>query len=97
MGSPWAPVVAMTILVRWIFHRENMAAPGFVGVELWTYPVVWALMGAFGAAWAFVEPELLLMEPAARERLVTGGPGLAPYTFYLRDVVRRTRTFVARR
>jgi uncharacterized membrane protein len=43
--------VALTILVRWIFHRGNMAAPGVIGVELWTYPAVWALFGAFTVAW----------------------------------------------
>jgi oligoendopeptidase F len=44
---------------------------------------------AFGAAWSFVEPELLAMDPTTLDRLIAGGPGLAPYTFYLRDVVRR--------
>lgn len=43
--------VALTILVRWIFHRGDMTAPGVIGVELWTYPAVWALFGAFTVAW----------------------------------------------
>jgi oligoendopeptidase F len=44
---------------------------------------------AFGAAWSFVEPELLAMQPGALETIVAGAPGLAPYRFYLRDVIRR--------
>ncbi|QGZ93452.1 DUF2339 domain-containing protein [Terricaulis silvestris] len=43
--------VALTILVRWIFHRGDMTAPSVIGVELWTYPAVWALFGAFTVAW----------------------------------------------
>lgn len=47
------------------------------------------LGSASGAAWAFVEPELLAMDPAAIERAVAEQPGLMPFAFYLRDVLRR--------
>jgi oligoendopeptidase F len=41
------------------------------------------------ASWAFVEPELLAMDPAVVERALQAAPGLKPYAFYLRDVLRR--------
>jgi oligoendopeptidase F len=53
------------------------------------------LAARFAAAWAFLEPEILAMDPGTVERFVAEGPGLAPYRQYLRDVVRRkphTRT-----
>jgi oligoendopeptidase F len=55
------------------------------------------LAAAFGAAWAFLEPELLAMEPAALERALEAEPGLRPFAFYLRDVLRRkAHTLTAR-
>jgi len=55
------------------------------------------LFATFGSAWAFFEPELLAMDPAALDRLLADSPGLAPYTFYVHDVVRRkTHTLSAR-
>src|SRR5215208_7876419 len=53
------------------------------------------LAAQFGAAWAFLEPEILAMDPAMVERFVAQEPGLAPHRQYLRDVLRRkphTRT-----
>jgi oligoendopeptidase F len=47
------------------------------------------LAAAFGAAWAFVEPELLAMDPQALEGALEAEPRLRPYAFYLRDVLRR--------
>jgi hypothetical protein len=67
--------VALTILVRWIFHRGDMTTPSVIGVELWTYPAVWALFGAFTVAWFSrtfrPEPppapgELLQIKPSGR-------------------------------
>jgi len=46
------------------------------------------LFAQFAAAWSFVEPELLAMDPAALTRAIDA-PGLKPYAFNLRDVVRR--------
>ena len=43
----------------------------------------------FGAAWAFVEPELLTLDPKTIEAWITATPELKPYTFALRDVLRR--------
>jgi oligoendopeptidase F len=53
------------------------------------------LAAQFGTAWAFLEPEILAMDPARVEQFVAQAPALAPYRQYLRDVVRRkphTRT-----
>jgi oligoendopeptidase F len=53
------------------------------------------LAAQFGAAWAFLEPEILAMDPAIVERFVAQEPRLSPYRQYLRDVLRRkphTRT-----
>jgi oligoendopeptidase F len=47
------------------------------------------LAAAFGSAWAYLEPEVLTMDPAAVDRFVSDTPALAPYRQYLRDVVRR--------
>ena len=47
------------------------------------------LASAFGAAGAFVEPEILKADKAAIERFITAEPRLKVYTFYLRDIVRR--------
>lgn len=67
--------VALTILVRWIFHRGDMAERGVMSVELWTYPAVWALFGAFTIAWfsRTLRPappqapgELLTIKPSGR-------------------------------
>jgi oligoendopeptidase F len=43
----------------------------------------------FGAAWAFVEPELLTLDPKTIEAWIAAAPELKPYAFALRDVVRR--------
>jgi oligoendopeptidase F len=43
----------------------------------------------FGGAWSFLEPEVLAMDPAVLEKTITSTPGLKPFTFYLRDVIRR--------
>jgi oligoendopeptidase F len=43
----------------------------------------------FGAAWSFLEPEVLAMDPAALDKSISATPGLKPFTFYLRDVIRR--------
>ena len=49
----------------------------------------------FGTAWAFLEPEILAMEPGTVERYLAQDARLSLYRQYLRDVVRRkphTRT-----
>ena len=46
------------------------------------------LFAQFAAAWSFVEPELLTMDPAALTKAIAA-PGLKPYAFNLQDVVRR--------
>ena len=43
----------------------------------------------FGAAWAFFEPELLTVDPKTLESWIAATPDLKPYTFALRDVLRR--------
>jgi len=43
----------------------------------------------FGAAWAFLEPELLAMDPAVLDTWIASTPGLEPYAFFLHDVLRR--------
>jgi len=47
------------------------------------------LAAAFGAEWAFVEPEVLTMDPAALDGWTSSTAGLKVYSFYLHDVVRR--------
>jgi oligoendopeptidase F len=47
------------------------------------------LNAAFGAAWAYLEPEIQAIDPATVQRFVAETPGLAPYRQYLRDVLRR--------
>ncbi len=47
------------------------------------------LAAAFGADWAFLEPEVLAMDPATLEKWIAATPALKVYTFYLGDVVRR--------
>jgi oligoendopeptidase F len=42
-----------------------------------------------GAAWAFVEPELLTIDPKTLEDWIAATPELKPYAFALRDVLRR--------
>ena len=43
----------------------------------------------FGAAWAFVEPELLTLDPKTLESWIASTPELKAYAFALRDVLRR--------
>jgi oligoendopeptidase F len=43
----------------------------------------------FGAAWAFVEPELLKLDPATVAKWAQTTAELKPYSFYLEDVLRR--------
>jgi len=47
------------------------------------------LWADFGAETAYMAPEILRMGGAAIERALTAEPRLKPYTFYLRDTVRR--------
>ena len=47
------------------------------------------LNAAFGAAWAYLEPEIQAIDPWTVQRFVAETPGLAPYRQYLRDVLRR--------
>jgi oligoendopeptidase F len=47
------------------------------------------LYAAFGAQAAFVEPELLRVGAEALERFLAGEPRLTPFTFLLRDAIRR--------
>ena len=47
------------------------------------------LAAAFGAEWAFVEPEVLTMDPATLDGWTSSTAGLKVYSFYLHDVVRR--------
>lgn len=47
------------------------------------------LAAAFSAAAAFIEPELLAMPDGAVASFIASEPRLAPYRFYLEDVVRR--------
>ena len=47
------------------------------------------LAAEFGAAWAFVEPELLTLDPKTLESWIASTPELKPYAFALRDVLRR--------
>ena len=43
----------------------------------------------FGAQASYIEPEVLKIGSAAVEQAIAGEPRLAPYTFYLRDIIRR--------
>jgi oligoendopeptidase F len=47
------------------------------------------LAAQFGGAWSFLEPEVLAMDPAVLEKTIASTPSLEPFTFYLRDVIRR--------
>lgn len=47
------------------------------------------LGASFGAAWAYVEPELLELDPATVDRYIASTPALKPFAFYLHDVLRR--------
>ena len=47
------------------------------------------LASAFSAAWSFVEPELLALEPSTVDRYLASEPRLADFRFYLQDVLRR--------
>jgi oligoendopeptidase F len=47
------------------------------------------LNAAFGAAWAYLEPEIQAIDPATVQRFIAETAGLAPYRQYLRDVLRR--------
>jgi oligoendopeptidase F len=47
------------------------------------------LAAAFGAQAAYVEPEILRLEPDTVRRFIESEPRLAPYRFYLEDIVRR--------
>ena len=47
------------------------------------------LAAAFGAEWAFVEPEVLTMDPTTLDGWTSSTAGLKVYSFYLHDVVRR--------
>jgi oligoendopeptidase F len=50
---------------------------------------VMQLASDIGAAWAFVEPELLAMDAASIDRAIQAEAGLEEYRFYLKDVLRR--------
>lgn len=39
-------LVGTTLVVRWIYHRADMTAPGVTNAEMWVYSAVWALFGA---------------------------------------------------
>jgi oligoendopeptidase F len=43
----------------------------------------------FGAAWAFLEPEVLAMDAATVDKWIASTPGLTQYSFYLHDILRR--------
>jgi oligoendopeptidase F len=43
----------------------------------------------FGAAWAFLEPEVLTMDAATVDKWIASTPGLKQYAFYLHDILRR--------
>jgi oligoendopeptidase F len=47
------------------------------------------LGSSFGAQTAFVEPEILKMDRATIDAYIAKEPKLAPYTFYLHDLLRR--------
>ena len=43
----------------------------------------------YGAAWAFLEPELLTLDPANVDAWIASSPGLKPFAFELHDAIRR--------
>jgi len=47
------------------------------------------LAADFSAATAYLEPEVLRLETGTVDRFIASEPRLAPYEFYLRDIVRR--------
>jgi len=47
------------------------------------------MAAAYGSEWAFVEPEILTMDPATLDLWIASTPGLKVYSFYLHDVLRR--------
>jgi oligoendopeptidase F len=47
------------------------------------------MTAAYGSEWAFLEPEILTMDPATLDSWITSTPGLKVYSFYLHDVLRR--------
>ncbi len=47
------------------------------------------IFAKFGAEASFVEPEILKVGSATVEKAIAAEPRLKPYTFYLRDIVRR--------
>jgi oligoendopeptidase F len=47
------------------------------------------LGSAFGAEWAFFEPEVLTMDQAKVDQWIASTPGLKQYAFYLHDILRR--------
>jgi len=47
------------------------------------------LGAAYGAQWAWLEPELLGMAPGTLEQFIDATAALKPYAFYLHDVLRR--------
>ena len=47
------------------------------------------LGSAYGAAWAFLEPELLTLDSATLDGWIASTPGLKPFAFGLHDAVRR--------
>ena len=47
------------------------------------------MAAAYGSEWAFVEPEILTMDPATLDSWIVSTPGLKVYSFYLHDVLRR--------
>jgi oligoendopeptidase F len=47
------------------------------------------MTAAYGSEWAFLEPEILTMDPATLDSWIASTPGLKVYSFYLHDVLRR--------
>jgi oligoendopeptidase F len=47
------------------------------------------LFAKFGAEASYIEPEVVKMGGAAVEKAIAAEPRLAPYAFYLRDIIRR--------
>jgi oligoendopeptidase F len=47
------------------------------------------MAAAYGSEWAFLEPEILTMDPATLDSWIASTPGLKVYSFYLHDVLRR--------
>jgi uncharacterized membrane protein len=38
--------LALTLMVRWLYHGDAMSRPGAADIEMWTYSAVWAIYGA---------------------------------------------------